>query len=161
MRALSQIQFKKGAAVASLEDVMVRYPLPPKKGAKKEEKKKKDEPPPEPKIPETLSIAKAHAMAHSWQNAATIQSKHSVGTLTTAKYQERVSVFDRMNTKAQEHAALHPQQSYFGATPDPQKDPYDRRHVKQLNDISFEGESGEEGEGNEIFENVRNVQRLP
>jgi len=64
MRALSQIQFKKGAAVASVEDVMVRYPLPPKKGAKKvEEKKKKDEPPPEPKVPETLSIAKAHSMA--------------------------------------------------------------------------------------------------
>jgi hypothetical protein len=108
MRAVSQIQFKKGASVATVEDVMVRYPLPPKKGAKKEEKKKKDDAPPEPKIPETMSIDKAHAMAQSWKNAANIQTKFSVGTLTTAKYQERVSVFDRMNSKAQDHAALLP-----------------------------------------------------
>lgn len=32
--------------------------------------------------------------------------------------------------------------------------------MKQLNDISFEGDSGDE-EGKEIFEDVRNVQRLP
>lgn len=83
-----------------------------------------------------------------------------MGTLTTAKYQERVSVFDKMNQKALKNAALLPQQSYFGPIPDPQKDPYDRRKVKQLNDISFEGDSGEE-EGAEIYENVRTVQRLP
>ncbi len=88
---------------------MVRYPLPPKKGAKKEEKKKKDEPPPEPKIPETLTVGKAYQMAQSWKNAANIQSKFSVGTLTTAKYQERVQVFDKMNGKAAENAALMPQ----------------------------------------------------
>jgi hypothetical protein len=73
MRSVSSIPYKKGAAVATLEDVMVRYPLPPKKGAKKvEEKKKKDEPPPEPKVPETLSVAKAYGMAQSWKNAASI-----------------------------------------------------------------------------------------
>lgn len=55
-----------------MDDVMVRYPLPPKKGAKKEEKKKKDEPPPEPKISEILSVEKAYGMAKSWMNAANI-----------------------------------------------------------------------------------------
>lgn len=44
---------------------MIRYPLPPKKGAKKEDKKAAAAPP-EPKIPETLTIAKAHAMTVSW-----------------------------------------------------------------------------------------------
>lgn len=38
------------------------------------------------------------------------------------------------------------------------KDPYDRRKVKQLNDISFE--ESEEGEDEE-FEDVKNLKRLP
>ena len=44
---------------------MIRYPLPPKKGAKKEEKKAPAAPP-EPKIPDPISISKAHEMAVSW-----------------------------------------------------------------------------------------------
>jgi hypothetical protein len=43
-----------------------------------------------------------------------------------------------MNHKVSDISPLLPQQSYFGKTPDPAKDPYDRRKVKQLNDISFE-----------------------
>jgi F-box and leucine-rich repeat protein 2/20 len=35
-----------------------------------------------------------------------------------------------MNAKISEKSALFPQQSYFGATPNPEKDPYDRRKVK-------------------------------
>lgn len=57
MRSVSSINYLKGSTIASVDNVMVRYPLPVKKGAKKEEKKKKDEPPPEPKVPETMSIA--------------------------------------------------------------------------------------------------------
>jgi hypothetical protein len=47
--------------------------------------------------------------------------------------------------------------NYFGQAPDPEKDPYIRRQVKQLNDISFE----ESDEGEETFENIKNVKRLP
>ena len=36
------------------------------------------------------------------------------------------------------------------------KDPYDRRKVKQLNDISFE-----ESEEDEEFEDIKNLKRLP
>ena len=39
MRSVSSITFQKGSAIASIEDVMHRHPLPPKKGAKKEDKK--------------------------------------------------------------------------------------------------------------------------
>jgi hypothetical protein len=67
-----------------------------------------------------------------------------------------------MNTKTAEKSALYPLQSYFGATPDPQKDPYDRRKVKQLNDISFEdsGASGSDDD-NLVFEETKNLKRLP
>jgi hypothetical protein len=47
--------------------------------------------------------------------------------LTTAKYHERVSVFTKTNEKVNTVAPLFPQQSYFGETPNPAKDPYDRR----------------------------------
>ncbi len=80
-----------------------------------------------------------------------------MGTLTTAKYQDRVTVFSDMNVKSAEPSSLRPLQSYFGQTPNPDKDPFDRRKVKQLNDISFEeSESGEEE-----FEDVKNLKRLP
>ena len=39
-RSVSTIAFQKGASVNTIENVMIQYPLPPKKGAKKEEKKK-------------------------------------------------------------------------------------------------------------------------
>jgi hypothetical protein len=76
---------------------MQRYPLPVKKNAKKEEKKK--DAIPEPKIPDNETIKSALDKAVSWSNTGKIASKFSVGTLTTAKYQERVVVFDNMNVK--------------------------------------------------------------
>ncbi len=83
--------FKTGAAIASIDSVMQRYPLPPKKGAKKEEKKKDAAPVPvEPKILEPESVQQAYAKTVSWTNATSIANKFAVGTLTTAKYQERV-----------------------------------------------------------------------
>jgi hypothetical protein len=60
LKSVSAIAFQKGSSIATVESVMTRYPLPPKKGAKKEEKKA-DKAPPEPKIPETLTVEKAMA----------------------------------------------------------------------------------------------------
>jgi hypothetical protein len=72
-----------------MDNVMTRYPLPPKKGAKKEEKKK--EPViPEPKIIPPETVEQAQSKTLSWNYAANIQSKLATGTLTTAKYHERV-----------------------------------------------------------------------
>ena len=66
-------------------------------------------------------------------------------------------MFDHMNEKVRDYASILPQSNYFGQTPDPSKDPYDRRKVKQLNDISFE----ELDESEEEFEDVKNMKRLP
>lgn len=46
--------------------------------------------------------------------------------------------------------------NYFGQTPNPNKDPFERRKVKQLNDISFEEESDEDDP-----EEIKNLKRLP
>lgn len=84
-----------------------------------------------------------------------ISKKLSVGTLSTAKYFEKAQVFDKMNERASEYSQIMPQSNYFGQPPDPNKDPYDRRKVKQLDDISFE--ESEEDE----YEDVRSLKRLP
>jgi len=107
LRSVSSIAYQKGASIATVDNVMTRYPLPPKKGAKKEEKKAPAAPP-EPKVPETMSVEKAMQQATSWNNSLGIANKFSVGTLTTAKYQEKVSVFDKMNAKAKEAVGLLP-----------------------------------------------------
>ena len=57
-----------------------------------------------------------------------------------------------MNEVAQDHSQLLPMSNFFGQPPNPEKDPYDRRKVKQLNDISFESD--------EDFEDVKNLKRL-
>ncbi len=60
LRSVSTIAYQKGSSIATVDNVMTRYPLPPKKGAKKpEEKKAAATAPPEPKIPETMSVEKA------------------------------------------------------------------------------------------------------
>jgi len=64
-RSISSMVMQKGAAITSIESVMQRYPLPPKKGAKKEEKKK------EPVVVEAKiippeSVDKAYANTVSW-----------------------------------------------------------------------------------------------
>lgn len=93
LRSVSSITYSKGASIATVENVMTRYPLPLKKGAKKEEKKGPAAPV-EAKIPEILSVDKALSQAVSWNNADKIANKFSVGTLTTAKYKEKTSVFE-------------------------------------------------------------------
>jgi hypothetical protein len=71
-RSVSTIAFQKGASVATIENVMIQYPLPPKKGAKKEEKKK------EPVVVEVKvippeSIDQAYQKTVSWNCASNIQ----------------------------------------------------------------------------------------
>jgi hypothetical protein len=78
--------------------------------------------------------------------------------LTTAKYQERVQVFTATNEKVAVKSAIWPPQAYFGQTPNPDKDPYDRRKVKQLNDISFE--ESEDSAGEADFEAIKSIKRL-
>lgn len=92
----------------------------------------------------------------SWNNFHDINKKVSVGTLSTSKYHERAQIFESMNEKAKNHSSILPLKNYFGQMPDPLKDPYDRRRVKQLNDISFE-----ESEGEEEFEDTKHLKRLP
>jgi hypothetical protein len=68
---VSTINFQKGASIATMDNVMTRYPLPPKKGAKKEEKKK--EPViPEPKIIPPETVEQAQSKTLSWNYAANI-----------------------------------------------------------------------------------------
>jgi hypothetical protein len=62
-----------------------------------------------------------------------------------------------VHATAKEHSSLLPLQNYFGKTPDPDRDPYDRRNVKQLNDISF----GSGSEDEEEFEDTKHQKRMP
>jgi len=158
-RSLSSIAFHKGASVATIEKVMVQYPLPPKKGAKKEEKKKGELAVVEPKIIPPETVDQTYQKTVSWNCASNIHQKVAVGTLTTAKYQERVQVFTATNEKVTAKSAMWPPQTYFGETPNPAKDPYDRRKVKQLNDISFE--ESEDSTGEADFESIKSIKRLP
>jgi hypothetical protein len=70
----------------------------------------------------------------------------SIGTVATSKYNEKVEVFNKLNEKASDYSNILPMANYQGKVPDPSKDPFDRRKVKQLNDISFEEESDDEFE---------------
>ena len=55
-------------------------------------------PQPEPlPPPKALTVAEAMADARSWNAANVIANKFSAGTLTTAGYQEKASIFKRMN----------------------------------------------------------------
>lgn len=53
-----------------------------------------------------------------------------MGTVANSKYHERVEVFERLNEKAKDYSSILPMSNYHGQTPDPSKDPYDRRKVK-------------------------------
>ena len=66
-------------------------------------------PPPNP-----LSVAEAMAGAHSWKAANQIANKYSVGTLTTANWSEKTSVFQRMNPVAEDKGSIYPQSAFFG-----------------------------------------------
>ena len=80
-------------------------------------------------------------------------AKKSSGMLTTTNYQERVNVLNILSQKSQYISPLKPIAAYLGKKPQQSKDPYDRRKVKQLDDISFESDDEPE--------EVKNLRRLP
>ena len=51
-----------------------------------------------------------------------------------------------MNSAAEKYSSVMPMSNYFGQEPDKDKDPFDRRTVQQLDDISFSEESDVEFE---------------
>lgn len=52
-----------------------------------------------------------------------------------------------------EKSNIWPMDNYYGKKPDPEKDPFNRRTVKQLNDISFSEDSEDD------FEDVKALKR--
>lgn len=147
------------SSINTVERIVSAFPQPKKTAAQK-----KKEAELEKQRLAQLAIEKKNACestdsvlqkALSWNNYQNISKKLSVGTLATSKYQEQTQVFENLNDKARDFAAILPQSNYFGQTPDPVKDPYERRKVKQLNDISFE-----ESDEDEI-EDVKSLKRLP
>jgi hypothetical protein len=102
----------------------------------------------------TISVDEALKSAVGWSNSNNISKKFSVGTLTTAPYSEKVRVFQEMNSLAEEKSAVLPMSNFQSKhKTDPDKDRFDRRVVKQLQDISFESDSDDES--------LRNLKRLP
>ncbi|CDW83748.1 UNKNOWN [Stylonychia lemnae] len=172
-RSVANLSQVEGSAIGTVEKIVASLPQPKRPGTTKQPAKKEGEGGvtmtdkkqttmsalqviPEKKIPQNETNESALKQTTSWANYQQIQKKLSVGTVTTTKYQERTQIFDQLNDKAREYSSILPQQNYFGQTPDPMKDPYNRRKVKQLNDISFE-----ESEDEDEFEDVKNLKRLP
>jgi len=68
-------------------------------------------------------------------------SKRSSGTLTTTLHEERQKLVNVLNKKSQYISPLKPLSAYWGKKLGNDKDPFDRRKVKQLDDISFESDT--------------------
>ena len=62
-------------------------------------------------------------------------------------------MFTKVHEAIADKSNLFPLACYFGAKPDPEKDRFDRRQVKQLNDIDFSEDSEDD------FEDVANLKR--
>ena len=80
-------------------------------------------------------------------------TKRSAGMLTTTLYDEKVKVVNTINKQSQYISPMKPMAAYCGPQPNPAKDPFDRRKVKQLDDISFESD--------DEIEEFKNYRRLP
>lgn len=80
-------------------------------------------------------------------------TKKSSAVLTTTSYEERVNILNALSTKSQYISPMLPMAAYCGKKLDPKKDPYNRRKVKQLDDISFESDDEPE--------EIKNLRRLP
>ena len=66
-------------------------------------------PDPEPlPTPKKLTVAEAMGQTKSWNTANVIANKYSVGTLTTAGYKEKTSIFTRMNPMAEDRGSIYP-----------------------------------------------------
>lgn len=105
--------------------------------------------------PKDLSVKEAMAGAVSWNHANVITQKLSIGTLTTASFDQKVAVYESMNQLAADKAQLYPLSSFYGKKPDPKKDFFDRRVIKQLHDIDFEDDESEEDE------ETKDLRRMP
>ncbi len=127
--------------------------LPPHLKKKKEDKKRfpAQEPVPDPK---PISVIQALHQSDGWRTSNIVSKKFATGTVSTAKYNEKTSNFARMNELADEMGTLYPQSAYYGGKPNPDADPFDKRVVKQLNDIDFEESTDEE-------EEIKNLKRMP
>lgn len=88
-----------------------------------------------------------------WNNTVSINKKFAVGTVASSKYDKKVEVFSKIHEPIEEISNLYPPNCYYGPKPDPNKDRFNRRTVKQLNDIDFSEESEED------FEDVMNLKR--
>ena len=77
--------------------------------------------------PKALTVAEAMADAKSWNAANVIANKFSAGTLTTAGYQEKASIFKRMNPQAENRGHLYPQANFFGTDPNKKEDRFSQR----------------------------------
>jgi len=80
-------------------------------------------------------------------------TKRSSGMLTTTAYNEKIKFIAMSHKNSQYISPLKPVSAYAGAMPDPTKDPYNRRKVKQLDDISFES--------NDEIEEHKDHRRMP
>ena len=90
------------AAKEAAEAAGIKLPKAPKKN-------KFAYPTPDPlPPPKPLTVAEAMASATSWNAANVIANKYSAGTATTAAYEDRTSVFSRMNPLAEEKGSLYP-----------------------------------------------------
>lgn len=104
--------------------------------------------------PAELTVPQALKSAVGWSNSNMISKKFSVGTLTTVPYDDKVRVFQNMNTLAEEKSAVLPMSNFQRKHKiNPDKDRFDRRVVKQLCDISFDSDSDDES--------LRTLKRLP
>jgi len=143
----------------AVERAFSAFPQKPQKKDKKkleEEKKLKEEEEVRQRaIPKVMTSGEALKSAGSWQHSVTIGRKFAVGTVATSKYDEKTEVFGRVHKDVEERSNIHPMSNYFGRKPAAGRDPYDRRQVAQLNDISFEDDSEDD------FEDVKNVKRQP
>ena len=108
---------------------------------------------PEVPDPDPVDVPSVLLESVAWSNANTIAKKWSAGTTTTATYQQQIDTFLKMNEMAQVKGPVLPQSAMFEKHPEG-KDQFDRRKVKQANDISFEDDSDD-------YEEIRNLKRQP
>ena len=85
----ARLEAEKEAALARGEE--------PKKVKKKKVDKTAFPDYPEPPIPDNLKPSAAMEKTVSWNHSNVIDNKFSVGTVTTANYDEKVSTFMKMN----------------------------------------------------------------
>ena len=126
---------RESYAIKKIEDVFSMFPpkkLTAKEKKEAEAKKKLEEEEAKNKVvpPPTETNEEVLQQAVSWQNAVNINKKNAVGTLTTSKYDEKTSIFTKVNASVEGISNIYPLSNYYGPKPNPNKNPYDRRVVK-------------------------------